>query len=90
MALLTMALLTKVLGGDFNTGKEAPRAMDGLYELLVGRRKVQAYGCSALGNCAIGDGEAAVRARGLPLVLAAMAALPADAELQSKACWATG
>ena len=52
--------------------------------------EVQAYGCSALGNCAIGDGEAAVRAHGLPLVLAAMAALPEDAELQSKACWATG
>ena len=39
-----------VLGGDFNAGKETPRGMDGLYELLVGRRKVQAYGCSALPN----------------------------------------
>ena len=37
-----------VLGGDFNAGKETPRGMDGLYELLVGRRKVQAYGCSVL------------------------------------------
>ena len=52
--------------------------------------EVQTYGCSALGNCAIGDGEAVVRAHGMPLVLAAMATLPADAVLQSKACWATG
>jgi len=32
-----------VLGGDFNAGKVSPRGMAGLYELLAGRRKAEAY-----------------------------------------------
>ena len=46
--------------------------------------EVQLYGCSALGNLAVGDGEVAVRVCGLPLVLAAMAALPAGAWILSR------
>ena len=32
-----------LLGGDFNAGKVSPRGMAGLYELLAGRRKAEAY-----------------------------------------------
>ena len=53
--------------------------------------EVQATGCTAIGNFALGGGEAAVRASGaLAQVLGAMAALPAEAEVQARACRALG
>ena len=52
--------------------------------------EVQAAGCSALGNLAIGDGEPAVRQAALELVLQAMGGAATDAAVQAKACRALG
>ena len=49
---------------------------------------VQAQGCSALANCAVGEGEASVREQGLDAVLAAMAAHRPDSRVQIKGCTA--
>lgn len=50
---------------------------------------VQYDGCAALSNCAVGEGEAAVRsAGGIARVIAAMATHLDDAKVQAKACLA--
>ena len=84
-----------MLGEREDTRKEiiAKGAMDAVAAAMEHHptvAEVQAYGCSALGNFAIGDGEPLVIARGLAVVLAAMRALPADALVQSKACRVLG
>lgn len=83
--------------GEKDETREQILAKGGLDAVLAALRahpseaEVQAAGCTAIGNFALGEGEATVRASGaLAQVLEAMAALPAEAELQAKACRALG
>ncbi|KAL3895869.1 MAG: hypothetical protein SGPRY_013408, partial [Prymnesium sp.] len=68
--------------------KGAVDAIVGAMRACEAHPLVQEKGCSALANCAIGEGEGEVRAKGLALVLSAMGEHRGERGVQLKGCLA--